>query len=240
MKKLWTFGCSTIAGCELGSGCSQDEISQWWTANTQYTNREDFLNNVNSDYQLQEDVFEKWWAYINKSESSKLSYGGQLAKILKRRLISKAVSGCGMDRVLFQLLKYKDKINWNNDLVIAELTPVYRYMTDELKEKHNQQLSLVTADCFKNVPSNTTLEYLYEGVLKTIKTEFPLVKLIDSGQVAETEKYKHYTINSDIKLNQIARKNTTKLIHVSYPGGHYVEDIHRQFADNLADLLHES
>lgn len=237
MKKLWTFGCSTIAGCELGSGCSQDDISQWWTANTQYTNRDDFLNDVNSNYQLHEDVFEKWWEHINKSESSDLSYGGQLAKILKRQLISKAVSGCGIDRVLFQLLKYKDKIDWNNDLVIAELTPIYRYMTDELKEKCNQQLSLVTENCFKNAPSNTTLEYLYEGVLKSIKSEFPLVKIIDSGQVMETAKYKHYTINGDIKMTELVTENINNLEHVRYPGGHFVEDIHKQFAEKLTELF---
>jgi hypothetical protein len=237
MNKLWTFGCSVIAGCELGSNCSQDDITNWWKNNTQYLSWDDFIQATEKDYLLSEDIFEKWWEHIKNSESPQLSYGGQLAKILNKKLVSKAVSGSGIDRVFHQLTKFKDKIDWSNDLVIVELTPIYRYMTDELKKHRNQQLALVTEDCFKNVPSNTTLEYLYQGVLESIKINFPLVKIIDSGQVVETGKYKHYTINGDIKMNQLANENIHKLEHVRYPGGHFVEDIHQQFAYKLATLF---
>ena len=238
MNNLWTFWCSTIAGCELGSNCSQDDITRWWLDNTKYKNRDDFLKHTNEDYLQVDLLFEKWWQYIRKSEEPLLSYGGQLAKNLNRKLVSKAVSGCGIDRVFYQLLKYKDQINWDVDLVITELTPVYRYMTNEMKEKSNQQLALINDyEIAKYAPSNSTFDYLYEGILIRIQNEFPLVKIIDSGQVTETVKYKHYTINNDIKMNTLANENITNLMHKRYPGGHFVEDIHKQFADRLVTLL---
>ena len=238
MNKLWTFGCSTIAGCELGSNLTQQDISRWWKTNTKYSNREEFANDTKFNYLQADQLFEKWWAYIKKSETPQLSYGGQLAKSLNRQLVSKAVSGCGMDRVFHQLTKFKDDIDWNSDLVIVELTPIYRYMTREIKENGNQQLALIDSiEASKVAISLTTLEYLYSGILENIKVNFPLVKIIDSGQVMETAKYKHYTINGDIKMNELANQNINNLEHVRYPGGHFIEDIHNQFADKLADLL---
>lgn len=237
MKKLWTFGCSVIAGCELGSMLSQQDVSRWWKDNTKYSNREDFCQATESNYQLAENMFEKWWAYIKQCESPQLSYGGQLAKNLNRQLVSNAVSGCGMDRVFHQLTKFKDQIDWDNDLVITELTPVYRYMTDENKKNRNQQSALLNGSNIMLSPSNSTLEYLYSGILENIRFNFPLAKIIDSGQVMETMKYKQYTINGDIKMNELANKNINNLEHVRYPGGHFVEDIHKQFADKLVDLL---
>lgn len=237
MNKLWTFGCSVIAGCELGSGCSQQDITRWWATNTKYTTWDDFINDIDSDYRLSEDMFEKWWTYINKSESPQLSYGGELAKILRKRLVSKAVSGCGIDRVFHQLVKFNDQIDWTNDLVIVELTSIYRYMTDENKSRRNQQSALLNGANIMLSPSNSTLEYLYSGILEHIRVNFPLVKIIDSGQVMETEIYKHYTINGDIRMNELANQNINNLTHVRYPGGHFVEDIHQQFAHKLADLL---
>lgn len=238
MNKLWTFGCSTIAGCELGSMLSQQDVSHWWKINTKYSNREEFSKDTEFNYVLADRLFQKWWAHIKECESPQLSYGGQLAKNLNRQLVSKAISGCGMDRVLYQLRRFKDEIDWDNDLVIAELTPVYRYMTHEIKEKGNQQLALIDSiEAAKFAVSMTTLEYLYSGILERIRVNFPLVKIIDSGQVMETAQYKHYTINGDTKMNELANENINKLAHVRYPGGHFVEDIHQQFAHKLADLL---
>jgi hypothetical protein len=238
MNKLWTFGCSTIAGCELGSNLSQQDISRWWKTNTKYNNREDFEQDTKFNYLQEDQLFEKWWAYIKKSESPQLSYGGQLAKNLNKQLVSKAVSGCGMDRVFYQLAKFKDNIDWERDLVIVELPPVYRYMTNEMIENKNQQLALINSiEAGRVAVSLTTLEYLYSGILENIKVNFPSVKIVDSGQVMETVKYKHYTINGDIKMNELANQNINNLEHVSYPGGHFVEDIHKQFADKLTDLF---
>ena len=238
MNKLWTFGCSTIAGCELGSGCSQDDITRWWETNTKYKNKTEFDNDTKFNYLKADKIFEKWWTYIKKSENPQSSYGGQLAKHLNRQLVSNAISGCGMDRVFHQLTKFKNEIDWDTDLVIVELTPIYRYMTDETKEKSNQQLALINDMAASSAAvSMATLEYLYDGILERIRVDFPLVKIIDSRQVMETEKYKHYTINGDITMNEIANENINKLTHVRYPGGHFVEDIHQQFAKKLSELL---
>jgi hypothetical protein len=227
-----------IAGCELSGNYSQDDITQWWLDNTKYHNREEFLQGNKENYILTARMANMWVQHIKHNDAPLLSYGGQLAKNLNRQLVSKAVSGSGMDRVLFQLLKYKDQIDWKNDLVIAELTPMYRYMTIELINHKNQQLALIDHyESSKYAPSPTTLDYLYEGILIRIKHEFPLVKIIDSGSTDETANYKHYIINKDINMSVLALKNKTNLIHTKYPGGHYVEDIHKQFADKLTDLF---
>ena len=248
--KLWSFGCSNAAGGELGSGQTENQIKQWFIQNTGYDNWFDGIGSNKLSIIEYEKIYMKWFRANGSPTDATLSYAGQLAILTNKQLVSHAICGCGIDRSFNEFLSAVQYINWDNDIVLFECTPFDRYMIDDSVKLSNLQVS-ITDDiaAMKYIPSASTIEYLYIGILHYIKTNFPKVHCISIQNFVKSKQqvYEYstsfvhdYFTNNNVYLNDISMFDFALEKIGKYsrmPGSHYTETVQTAFAEYLLDLL---
>jgi hypothetical protein len=249
-SKLWSFGCSHAAGSELGSGQTSEQIQAWFTQHTGYDNWFDGMSSVKLSVIEYEKLFMTWFNKHNRPENPLLSYAGHLAALTNLQLVSHAISGCGIDRAFNEFLSVSQSIDWNNDLVLFECPPFDRYMLNDNDKFSNLQLCLVdNVVAMDYVPSASTIEYLYVGILQYIRSVFPKVHFISiqnfvhSSQMIyeySTSFVHDYFTDNKIYLNDSSMLNfacDTIGKHCRMPGSHFNEATHAAFAKYLHNCL---
>lgn len=242
-RKLWSFGCSWPAGSSLGTGITDDELKNWFLNETGYDNYEDgihtkIINNTISAID-QENIIIKWDNDYKGAMSAELSYAGRLASKLGLQLKSFAIPGVGNDRSYYNLQRCANIIDWDNDLVLFDLSPEYRYMTDEHNKKTDLQVALLEDMSVAGViPSNTTLEILTSGIFSLINCKFnsnnkdyPLVHFVNTNFGDHNLDLHNIHFAHRRFINKIGKEMHGK--YWRYPSGHAIESVHDAFADHI-------
>jgi len=243
-RKLWSFGCSWPAGSSLGTGITDDELKNWFLNETGYDNYEDGIHTkiINNTISVidQENIIIKWDNDYKGAKSAELSYAGRLANKLGLKLKSFAIPGVGNDRSYYNLLRCVDIIDWDNDLVLFDLSPEYRYMTDVHNKKTDLQVVLLEDMSVAGViPSNTTLEILTSGIFSLKNSmfnsnkDYPLVHFVDTNfGKTNLDLYSIHFAHTQLMKN-IGKQMYGK--YWRYPSGHAIESVHDAFADHLLE-----
>lgn len=227
MNKVWAFGSSHTAGSELGNQYGPEGTKQWLLKHT----GQDSIDVFNSmkDKKVHK-IQEKWMRDINYLATPELAYTGQICKKLNYELKCYAEPGGSFDRAFYFLDKNKDNIDWTNDIVIVELTPVMRYMTSP-QSRDFMFAWLPNYHALKNAPFHQSMLNWYKGLILRIRTEFPKVKLI-AIQDSDTDLDVMQISNADKCLMDIAWENYNSFRYVCR---HYGEPAHEDFANYLID-----
>lgn len=237
MHKLWSFGCSHSAGDELGK-YDGEKLKKWYIEHTGFNNFYDFQNSHGDSLVGLTNVFEQWQQSSLFSNDYRAGYAYKLAELINYEFRSLAVSACGIDRCLYQLEKNVSNIDWNTDLVLFELPPVDRYMWNENVDQDNVMVKKhYKIENMRLIPSQTTLEYLYFGILDKVITKWPGIKIIDIIDPYFRSSYikiKPYCLNKtnlhDFTYNLFGK-------YGRYPGGHFIDPAQLEFAKYLKSLL---
>jgi hypothetical protein len=243
-RKLWSFGCSWAAGSSLGTGITQDELKSWFLKETGYDNYQDGIHTklINSTINAidQENIIIKWDSDYKGAKSAELSYAGRLANKLGLQLKSFAIPGTGNDRSYYNLQRCVNIIDWDNDLVLFDLSPEYRYMTDEHNKKTDLQVALVEDPAVaRTIPSNTTLELLTSGIFAMIDYKFnsnkdrPLVHFVNTNFGEHNLDLSNIHFIHTCFINKIGNDMYGK--YWRYPSGHAIESVHDAFATHLLE-----
>ena len=244
VRKLWSFGCSWAAGTSLGTGTTSDELKNWYLTETGYDNYEDGIHNklINNTITVidQENILRKWYIDTNGTKSAELSYAGRVANKLGLTLKSLAIPGTGNDRAYYNLQRCANIIDWDNDLVLFDMCPEYRYMIDERNKKTDLQVALLEDMSVANViPSNTTLEILSSGIFSLINSKFnsdkvyPLVHFVNTNCGKNNLDLTNIHFTHTRFINDIGIEMHSK--YWQYPSGHAVESVHDAFADHILE-----
>lgn len=227
MNKLWAFGDSHIAGFGLGN-YTHNEIQDWLVKKTGFDSYLKYSKSVGHSEKKEEGLLNKWARKLKKEEFPENSYAGRIAKQLNYNLRCKALSGSGIDYTFNEIIKNQYKIDWNNDIVLLNLPPVYRYISTNDERK---QYALLDKRQYNIAPSLTTMENMYKSMYFYIRTYFPLIKIIhitDSSLFNE-DLQKYCEGDNTIYIDDHARQ----FVNPNTPCGHWINELHEIFAKDL-------
>lgn len=230
MRTLWAFGCSHTAGSGL-KNMSIDETKKWMIDNCGYDNYHDYINSpqIQKNESLSDNLARKWTPF-GEEFNFELSYPGRIANKLGMDLKNLAVPGRGMD-FCFQQIEKAD-INWDNDIVLLGLPPVYRYLSND---ESAVQLALVPDIEIWNrwVLHERSVELLYLSLYEKLKRDYSrltVLHLYDGSTFCD-------------QVGEVFGDNQSKLnrledVYGKYartPCGHLIKELHEDFANNLID-----
>lgn len=214
MNKLWAFGCSHVKGHELGN-------SGW--------------DGWNED----------------------LSFTGAIAKNLNLKQENQAQNGVGIDYCFDQFLKLVDIIDWDKDLVIFSAPNPLRWQNDKdevvqlsnvFKEADNSSAKFF----LETMPAMKSFHLYHWAILNYIKLAYPktiiilfypwrdpLKEIFRMSRFIDKSNKKLYQEYSFKYFNDLTIKDfaSGKPNEFQYPGGHYFESKHKEFADYLTNKI---
>lgn len=253
MNKLWAFGCSHTQGTEVGIEKYIDPDS--WIKSQLGDTHFQFMS------EKQKGMIQRNWLEVLNSiwettdvenEGMKLSFSGRIAEKLGLELKNNAIKGSGADRALHELLKCKDDIDWNNDVVFVGMTYPYRFMVEEDDRKMNRNLNYAKNHKDKKQrhlhqamvefgPTDFSWDAWNSGIYHLIKTQFPNVHIIDTtGKTNKRMKWANSKIVSNTKnLHDFAKYDIIDGIkcYDLYPHYHFKTYAHEHFAEYLITEL---
>lgn len=230
-KKLWSFGCSHSAGMCLTKKVNKTDLEYFYKREGA-KDWSDF--HKNQSIQNIERIYKTWYKSVGKPLNPSLSFAGQLAAKMDLEFYSYAYSGSGLDRILYNFLEKENEINFNKDIVLIEIPPVYRYMLRNPGDLANFQYAIsLDKKATKIAPSFKTLEIFYTVGLEYIKMKHSSVHFInirDQDIALEDLKIKPLNNVSLEELNE-------QLDNPRYPSGHYWYETHEKLAEHLKENL---
>lgn len=244
--RLWSYGDSHAAGHELGA--VSDLGRHWLAENAGYLHRTDARNTLGKDYE--ELIKNKWYDYLVEimpnSEpricSPNLSFAGIIAEKLNRTLINRAVPGASNDLIVRRMIEDID--SWkSSDIILVCFVNSDRYMPehniDQLNYKSHNLPFNIQYMFEKHGPSRMSFKLWNQGLIQLMQSLSNNVKLVSSVEVdIEVEGFdvsKNLT-NGLMSLTKfVGTKWETE--EMRYPGGHFAEVCHEEYANYLIENL---
>ncbi len=168
-----------------------------------------------------------------------LSFTGVIAKNLNLKQENRASNGVGIDYCFDSFLQSINNINWNNDLVIFSSSNALRWQSEQENEKQmsniiNDPNRCCTKFFLRNMP-NIRSFYMYRwAILNYIKLTYPKTIIVAfSNKIYLQDEFKFEYFN-DLTIEDFSAGKPNEF---QYPGGHYFESKHKEFADYLTNKI---
>ena len=231
MNKLWAFGDSHIAGSGLAN-YTHDTVQNWLIKKTGFSSYYEYDRHTGFNEKKTEVLLRTWNKKCKNKNYPENSYAGRIASYLNYSLNSRANPGTGIDYSFKEIRKHENKIDWNNDIVLLNLPPVYRYISTN---NGAIQYSLMSKMQYQTAPSLKTMEDIYVAMYFYIREHYPKIKIIHITDLSlfndDLQKIctGDNTVYVDNHKNQFDNPNT--------PCGHWINELHDIFAKELIEDL---
>jgi hypothetical protein len=236
MSKVYMFGCSHVAGHELGKKSVDYKKFMRARGFTDTTEAQDSL----SSKEYEDKIMIPWLKQIKNKQTPLCSWAGQIAQKLNKNFVNYAEIGSSFDYQSYKLLEIADDIDWDKDLVLFGIPVPNRYMTynegclkaTQVSHIYNSHPRLYNI-LLRSLPSDETLMLFHYSLVTYLKTKFPKVILCEMYP----NKKNIFHIDNIFYVQQSLHDFSLQFRDRFYPARHYKEHVHEKYAEYVLEKL---